>query len=212
MHFDSIDWNFWCTIVTTTAAIIALYQSNKQTKLSNKQQLFDRRLEKYLIFKCLHSLYSQNNLLIKNKESLLHTIEVPFCFLTNCSLLEQMTAAIDKPLHQPEQKVFLTKIEMLEQTAVETEILWNNRYGEIAGHFIREYKELLNAMYKQQIIISDLNKENEQSPILLTEFEKRIKEIAEGTRLFDIIDRLQDTFQEIDEHAVEQNLRKSLRL
>ena len=49
--------NLCLTIVTIIIATIALWQTQKQIKLGNKQHLFDRRLENYLLFKDLLSLY-----------------------------------------------------------------------------------------------------------------------------------------------------------
>ena len=43
------DWNFWCSIITAIAAIVALILSVKQSRLSNKQQLFERRLKAYML-------------------------------------------------------------------------------------------------------------------------------------------------------------------
>ena len=43
-------------IVTAFIAIIALFQTHKQIKNSNKQFLFDKRLDKYLLAKGLLEL------------------------------------------------------------------------------------------------------------------------------------------------------------
>lgn len=43
------DWNFWCTVMTSVAAVIAICVSVHQIRLSNKQQLFDRRLKAYMM-------------------------------------------------------------------------------------------------------------------------------------------------------------------
>ena len=50
------DWNFWCSIITAIAAIVALILSVKQSRLSNKQQLFERRLRAYMLANGLISL------------------------------------------------------------------------------------------------------------------------------------------------------------
>lgn len=43
--------NLCLTLVTIIIATIALWQTHRQTKLSNKQQLFDRRLEQFHLIK-----------------------------------------------------------------------------------------------------------------------------------------------------------------
>ena len=43
------DWNFWCTVMTSAAAVVAIGVSVRQIQLSNKQQLFDRRLKAYMM-------------------------------------------------------------------------------------------------------------------------------------------------------------------
>lgn len=54
------DWNFWCTVMTSIAAFIALYLSVRQIKLGNKQQLFDRRLKVYMLVNSIISLCKEN--------------------------------------------------------------------------------------------------------------------------------------------------------
>ena len=50
------DWNFWCTVMTSVAAFVAIYLSVRQMQLSNKQQLFDRRLKAYMLANGIISL------------------------------------------------------------------------------------------------------------------------------------------------------------
>jgi putative flippase GtrA len=50
------------SVISIIIALIALFQTNRQISLSNKQQLFDRRLSRYLEFNTIYSLYTANKL------------------------------------------------------------------------------------------------------------------------------------------------------
>ena len=43
------DPDTWLSLLAVVISMIALWQTHRQIKLSNKQQLFDRRLSDYLI-------------------------------------------------------------------------------------------------------------------------------------------------------------------
>ena len=59
-YFMLKDWNFWFSIITAITAIWALVLSFHQIKLSNKQNLFDRRLKVYMLVNGLISLCKDN--------------------------------------------------------------------------------------------------------------------------------------------------------
>lgn len=48
----------WIPLLAVLISIVALWQTNRQIKLSNKQQLFDRRLGNYLIIEGLFILFT----------------------------------------------------------------------------------------------------------------------------------------------------------
>ena len=202
----------WVSIIAVCLSIIALFQTQKQIKLSNKQQLFDRRIDKYLLFKDLLSLYNGNRHLFVDKDSIYTMVDFQFSMLTNCSALEQMCSAIDKPLHDEDQKILLTKLEMLEKNAVELELLWNSEAGRRAGCFVKQYKELLMSMYKQQILLNRLDKQNAKYPMKLEEFQQRAKESASETNLFDNIEKLDSIYHCIISEKIEEKLADGIKL
>ena len=52
--------NIVLSAIVALTAIFALFQTHRQIKLSNKQFLFNRRLDKYLLAKSLIELYKDN--------------------------------------------------------------------------------------------------------------------------------------------------------
>ncbi len=206
------DPNLWFSVITGTLAIIALFQTRKQLQLSNRQQLFDRRLDKYILIKDLLLLYSHNQNLINKDPEICEMVDFQFSLLTNNSTLESMNMAMSTPLVQDVQNVFLIKCEMLEKAATEIELIWKNNSMKIMSRFIRQYKDLLTAMYKQQIILNRLHKENESSPMQLEVFQKKAKGYAEKIGLFSVIENIDVTYNEIINTKAEQRLIKSIRL
>ena len=203
----------WLTVIALIISLVALFQTSKQTKLSNKQQLFDKRLEKYLLFKDLLILYKDNRKLFVGDESICEMVDFQFVMLTNCSSLENIAAAISTPLHEDVHKTYLTKIEQLDKYATEIELLWSTEDGKLAGTFVKQYKGLLHAMYKQQIFINHLHKINtDESPLSSEEFKKQAKKKATESGLYDIINTIDNTFNRIIDDNVEQCIIKSIRL
>ena len=107
------DWNFWLSSVTAFVAIVALIQTRKQIKLSNKQHLFDKRIENYLIATGLIQLYKNNCMHFNNeKDEPIFAIDLEFMWLTNNTYLEEITSAIKNPLKETDQKKLLIKLEI----------------------------------------------------------------------------------------------------
>lgn len=207
---NSLD--LWLSIIAVMVAIVALFQTNIQIKLSNKQQLFNRRLEKYLLIKELLSLYSENRNLIIHTDDICESVEFMFAWLTNSSTLESMCLAMENPLKHEEQKIFLTKCEMLEKSAMEIELIWRGKVAHIMGHFVRQYKELLQAMYRQQIMLDGLYDEREKEPIPLERAQEKIHKKAEEFGLFSCVEGIEKTYQEIIKMNAEEYLKKSMKL
>ena len=200
------------SVTTAVIAGIALFQTKKQIQLSNRQQLFDRRLDKYLFVRELLSLYSQHRSLIVNKPDIYKMVDYQFSWLTNCSALESMNLAMISPLSQGEQKVFLQKCETLEKSAIEITLLWESIASKLISQFVEQYKELLEAMYHQQILLNKLHAENREQPMLGDTFEKRAKEGAELVKLISVIEVIDTTYNKIVETKAEEKLIESIKL
>lgn len=202
----------WMTIIAVVISIIALFQTAKQTKLSNKQQLFDRRLENYLFLKDLLILYSKNRKIVINNPDICTDLDIPFILLTNCSSLESMALVLNNDNFKDDRKVFLTKCETFEKNAIEFELLWNDENGKLAGNFVKAYKELLKSMYQQHVMLYHLKCENKRSPMLLEDFQDKAKNEAEKLKLFEHIETLEKFYQIICSEKIEERIVKSIKL
>lgn len=199
-----IDPNFWVSVIAITISIIALFQSNRQAKITNKFNLFERRLEKYLIFKQLLVVYENH----KNSLSVRGVVISPehhATMLTNCVLLEEMANAFEKTINDPENhKIFLTKQEQLQHIAMEISILWNNEDGKLASAFIDKFNELIFKLYQQRITTLGVERrcEREGAPKTFTEIEK----FAQDNLLSETVEELRALYELILEKECENKL------
>lgn len=208
--------NLCLTIVTIIIASIALLQTHKQTKLSNKQQLFDRRLEQFHLVKELLSLYEKERFFLKDK-TIVEKVDAVFIFLTNNSRLESMASVMSNPLGQEEKINFLKKCEVLEKSAIEITLIWKEKFAKDMSKFITQYVALLKALHNQQIIIKNMQNEDERKInigqcLQLDEYKRRLDEWAERNKLVSTIQLIDDIFEEIKESSAEQKLVESLML
>lgn len=77
------DTNFWFSVITACVAITALIQTQVQIRLSNKQHLFDKRVESYLIAIGLLRLYENNYSSFDGQDEPFLAVDVQFSFFTN---------------------------------------------------------------------------------------------------------------------------------
>lgn len=142
------DWNFLFSIVTAITAIGALVLSIRQMRLSNKQNLFDRRLKAYMLANGLISLCEENYkwLLEKRETEPQWANDYIFMLITNNAYMESQTDAINHPLEQPFHKEFLRKREELRNTAMEVELIFKGEVALTYSEFLRAYESVLATM------------------------------------------------------------------
>ena len=204
--------NICVSIVSLFIALLAIFQTKQQITLSNKQQLFDRRLARYREFNTIYALYVKNEPYLKDDNTFYHTNDLIFLWLTNCSDLEDMTLALYKPLHQEEQKVLLTKYEQLKNAAIEISMIFDGSAAKIVEEFITSFADLLKAMYQQQVYISKLEEQNKKTPLMLEDYENKCNKMAEGLGLFQMRENLKSLADEIVKKRVIEEMEDSLRL
>ena len=208
------DWNFWCTVMTSVASVIALCVSVHQIRLSNKQQLFDRRLKAYMMANSIISLCKENYVFLseKRKTEPQFANDLVFIWLTNNTYMEGQAEAIEHPLEQPFHKELLKKREELRNMAMEFELIFKGNVASLYGNFLRDYENALAVMYQYEIIIRKMKEENEKYPHTSEVLSKMFSEEEYRDRLYDALGKLKVSYDTVSQEKNDKQLRKQLAL
>ena len=205
------------SIITAIVAIIAIFQTSKQLKMSNKQFLFNKRIENYLIFYGIYELYMDNiQLLDYSDENSDEAIiaDVQFSPLPNNSYLKDITKIINNPKNNDYKTEFLIKLEDMKRVATEISFLFQNKYGLALHDFIVCYQNVLLEMYKYQILSDMMCNNNEQSFNKKTykELQKQYGELKHRDKLYKSLDKLKNNYNKIIDEKVVEKIKKEMRL
>ena len=205
------------SIITIIATLIALWQTHKQIKISNKQYLFDKRLSKYLLAKGLLELYKDNESLLDytddpDNEAII--VDYQFINLTNNNYLKDVTCIINEPKNNELKNNFLVKIEELKQLSNEVRFLFPNKSGLLLSNFIMKYQNVLMGLYKYQIVLDLMKKDKipRKNKTTYNELQNEYGELKHRHRLYDAIDDLKKSFYEVVNKKVINKIEKSIKL
>lgn len=213
---DFVDNNLF-SIITAFIAIIALLQTHKQIKISNKQFLFDKRLSKYLLANGLLELYKDNATLLDYTDHLDEEpiiVDYQFINLTNNNYLKDITCIIKEPKNNDFKNNFLVKIEELKKLSNEIKFLFHDNSGVLLGNFIMEYQNVLMELYKYQIVLDSMVNDNipRKNKPPYNELQKNYDELKRRYRLYDAIDDLKKSYHEVVSKKNVNEIEKSIKL
>lgn len=204
-------------IITASIAIIALFQTHKQIKISNKQFLFDKRLNKYLLAKGLLELYKDNESLLDytddpDDEAII--VDYQFINLTNNNYLKDVTCIINEPKNNEFKNNFLVKIEELKKLSNEVRFLFQNKNGLLLGNFIMEYQNVLMELYKYQMVLDSMVNDNipRKNKPPYNELQKNYDELKHRQRLYNAIDNLKKSYHKVVSKKTVNEIEKSIKL
>lgn len=205
------------SIITAIVAIIAIFQTSKQLKMSNKQFLFNKRIENYLIFYGIYELYMDNIKLLdyseeKSDEAII--MDIQFSQLTNNYYLKDITKIINNPKNNDYKTEFLIKLEDMKRVATEISLLFKNKYGLVLHDFIVCYQNVLLEMYKYQIL-SDTMVNNDIPTIkkkTYVELQKQYGELKHRDKLYKSLDKLKNNYNKIIDEKIIDKVKKKMRL
>ena len=167
MNAESII-NIILAFITAATAIAAIVISVVQIAKSNKQSLFERRLNAFLKVKWMVALCDENQTLFKSyvadaDKGPIFSIECLFGWLTNNAFLEDIQLVINHPLDSEWQRKYLFKIEEIRNLCEEVRLIFPDGIGYPMASFLFNYEELLVAMYKYQVAFESISKSCERT-------------------------------------------------
>ena len=201
------------SVITAITATVAIWQTHKQFKISNKQHLFDKRIEKFLICTGLLSLYSENKKLIKeeNKDVPLEVTTL-FLGLTNNMYLKDIGKIIDDTQNEKLRIDFLIKLEELYKVASEIELIFPRRNSKILKEFILEYRNLLQKLYSYRCVLEKMEKKNAEKPQEFTKLQKIFPEEKYKEDLYNTYRNIETIYKEIQEKNIIEKVKKQIKL
>lgn len=139
------------SLVAIIISIIAVGQTKKQIELSNKQALFEKRLEAYSLAKGLFDTYFYLSGTFTERTNLdMNTCIVLRSLMDNESLRDAQWV-VDNPLGQESSNAINFKLRLLNKLSDELFFLFEEKYVDEISRFIALYKELLMWLQRNNI-------------------------------------------------------------
>ena len=193
--------NSWFSIITALTAIIALFQTWKQIKVSNKQNLFEKRINVLIKVTGLMKLYEENrNLMIDDNEkddSAVLMVDFNFENLTNNTYLEDIAICIHKSLEQPYQKQLLTRLEELRNISTSIMYLFPDKQAKALSDFVFNYQNTLFTIYQYQILSNNIRNASIKFKTDAHETAKQLNEPKHREKLLLSYKKLEESYKKI---------------
>lgn len=172
--------------ISAIVAIIALLISCYQARLSNKQSLFNRRLNIWITVDKLMSVYVKNakDLELDNEPQM--AIGQLFEWLTNTTYLQSISTSINKVLDADLQLKLHLKLDEMRSLAMEARFCFKGKSGEAIAEFIEAYQSLLFSIYQYQIL---LNKMSQSAMVYQWTLEQASEQLHEPEQRQDLFER-----------------------
>ena len=171
--------------ISAIVAIIALLISCYQARLSNKQSLFNRRLNIWITVDKLMSVYVKNakDLELDNEPQM--AIGQLFEWLTNTTYLQSISASINKVLDADLQLKLHLKLDEMRSLAMEAKFCFKGKSGEAIAEFIEDYQSLLFSMYQYQVLFNKMLQNAREYQWTLEQASEKLHEPDQRQDLFE---------------------------
>lgn len=211
------DPSAWLSIISAVIAIVALLQTQSQIKLSNKQQLFDRRLKVYWIIREIVESCRQYNefCFSKNIGYPLFMVELDYKRLTSNAYMNEVSGAIDRLDDDNESRKLSDQLNEVGKISAECELLFPKEISAPLTGLIFCYRNLLqklcfyhSVMYKARSTTFQIDTEEIKFPKTM----EYLHEAQYREEVFQAQNRLKSAFKAWQEADVEEKIKDCIRL
>ena len=171
--------------ISAIVAIIALLISCYQARLSNKQSLFNRRLNIWITVDKLMSVYAKNAKNLEHDDEPQMDIDLQFALLTNTTYLQSISTSIKHVLDADPQLNLHLKLDEMKSLGMEARFCFKGKSGEAIAEFIEAYQSLLFSMYQYQILFKMMSEKAKEYQWTLEQASEKLHEPDQRKDLFE---------------------------
>lgn len=171
-------FNIIFIVIPIVLSIIALFQTSKQIKISNKQFVFQRRVEIYRLLGLLLAGEKSSYMYLSKKEGTLSQFLI--VNLINNAWLESIGNNWVEVEETKEDHInILKKLEEIYNIGYECKFVFQEPYASILYKYFCKYSDTIRAIYRYRILERSNEKSGTVDDELVTESIKEINELAE---------------------------------
>ncbi len=190
------------------AVAVAVYQ----IRLSNRQSLFDRRLNVWLKVQELVSLCQKGEGDIERGDEPIMVADCIFERLTNTTLLQEITPAIHHTLERDYQLKLHLKLDEIKHISQEAKYAFKGGASVSISSFVFDYQSLLFALYQYQCIVSKMKEWAQERRLTLEDASRAVNEMSYRSRLFEAEERLSDSCAALTKREMVEKVERQIRL
>ncbi len=145
-------------ILTFIGVGVALATTAWSIHAQNKQSLFEKRLEVYLLCKTFYSLINENQKIldIKSEHDYPINVDFEFSWITNTDYFKGSPKLIFDIYNEEYRYSFLQRLEELGILSEKCTLLFKKEDGNKLSNFISSYSDTLRSMYSYQIVLDKM--------------------------------------------------------
>lgn len=198
--------------ISAIVAIIALLISCYQARLSNKQSLFNRRINIWITVDKLVSVYAKNAKNLEHNDEPQLAIDRLFVWLTNTTYLQSISASINHVLDADPQLKLHLKLDEMKSLAMEARFCFKGKSGDAIAEFIEAHQSLLFSMYQYQILLNKMSQSAKVYQWTLEQASEQLHEPEQRQDLFEKEDVLATSYKTLCQQNKRGEIQRQIQL